>query len=167
MTDVVWITGRPASGKTTLGRAIVEALRGRERRATLVDSDEVRSFVTPAPRYDSEERALLYRAIAYVARRLAEESIVPVVAATAHEPALRAAARAICRGMILVHADCPLEVCERRDPKGLYRAARAAPSGTMPGVHVAWTPPLDADVTIDTSTAYDERALAPLLARLP
>lgn len=163
---VAWITGRPASGKTTLARRVVAALEERGRRATLVDSDEVREAITPQPTYAPEERLLVYRAIAYVAKRTAECGVVPIVAATAHEPALRAAARAIVPSLLLVHARCPLEVCEARDPKGLYRRARSAAHGAMPGVHVPWIEPDDADVVIDTDREVPRSVIEALIARL-
>ncbi len=147
---IVWITGRPASGKTTLARRVVETLRARGRRATLVDSDEVRAVLTPEPTYAEGERALVYRALAYLARRLHDEGALPIVAATAHDPALRAVAREVAGELLLVHARCSLEVCEARDPKGLYRRARASAIGAMPGIHVPWVDPDDAAITIDT-----------------
>lgn len=165
MPRVVWITGRPASGKTTLARRLVAALETAGRRATVIDSDEVRVALTPEPTYSPEERLIVYRAIAYLARRAADWGVIPVVAATAHEPALRAAARAIVGDLLLVHARCPLEVCEARDPKGLYRRARATERGSMPGVHVPWVDPDDADLVIETDREVPDAEVAALAAR--
>ncbi|MBI2391719.1 MAG: adenylyl-sulfate kinase [Deltaproteobacteria bacterium] len=148
---IAWITGRPASGKTTLGRRVVAALEG---------------AITPTPRYTAEERAIVYRAIAYVARRLDEQGVIAVVAATAHHPALRAAAREVCGPMLLVFARCPAEVCEARDPKGLYRRARAAAQGTMPGVHESWIDPEDADAVVDTDREVDDATVRAIAARV-
>ena len=148
---VVWLTGLPASGKTSLARRLVTELAAHHVRATLLDSDEVRAVLTPEPSYEPSERALVYRALAYLARRLADEGVVPIVAATAHEPLLRAVAREIAGDLLLVHAACPLAVCEARDPKGLYARARAAPVGHLPGVHVPYEAPDDADIAVDTS----------------
>ncbi len=155
-TRAIWITGLPASGKTTLALRICTALQGRGGRAALVDSDEVRSAITPSPIYSIEERLIVYRAIAYVAARLLEEGIVPVVAATAHDVRLRRAAREILPELFLVHARCALEECERRDPRGLYARARAREaqhaSTTLPGVGESYQEPEDADLVIDTSS---------------
>jgi adenylylsulfate kinase len=167
---VLWITGRPASGKSTLARALVEELVARGRRATVVDSDEVRAVITPEARYTPEERALFYRALAYVAARLAGEGIVAVVAATAHEAAYRRWAREISPGWFLVYARCPPAVCEARDPKGLYRRARADVGTTLPGVGVPYEEPEDADWVVDTDavvTGEQVRAVVEaFLARL-
>lgn len=167
MTRVVWITGRPASGKTTLGRALVLALRERGVKATLVDSDDVRRAITPSASYSPEERVLVYRAIAYAARRLADEGIIAVVAATAHEASLRRVAHEVCGAWFLIYARCPLSTCEARDPKGLYRRARAATHGAMPGVHVEFEEPLDADLVVDTDRAWDAGPIADAVTSRP
>ena len=162
---VIWITGRPASGKTTLGRRLVEAIRQAGYRATLIDSDEVRRVVTPHPSYTDEERALFYRAMAYTASRLAAEGVVPVVAATAHRRRYIQWARQICPTLRLIYARCPLEVCQQRDPKGLYARAQDDPDNTLPGVGVAFEEPLTPDVVIDTAGPVGDaeiRALVPL-----
>ena len=150
MSGVVWITGLPASGKTTLARALIEELEARALRATLIDSDEARTHLTPQATYSAHERTMVYRAMAYAARRLAEQGVIVVVAATTHSKALRDEARAIVPQMLLVHARCPLAECKRRDPKGLFLAAHADAHGSMPGVHVDYEEPVDADATIDT-----------------
>lgn len=163
---IAWITGRPASGKTTLARSIVAAAEARGARAALVDSDELRAAVTPNPTYSAEERAIVYRAIAYVARRLADEGVISIVSATAHEESLRQAAREVAGPFLLVHARCPLEVCEARDPKGIYARARRTAVGTVPGIHVPYVEPADADLTVDTDRPIDPSAIDAILARL-
>jgi adenylylsulfate kinase len=160
---VLWITGRPASGKSTLAAALVERLDGCGVPAALVDSDEVRRHVTPEPTYRREERAQLYRSLAYLAARLAEHGIVAVVAATAHERAFRDWAREICPGLRLVYAECPLETCRERDPKGLYAAAMGDPNSRLPGIGVPFEPPADADLVVDTSEPVLPARLAELL----
>lgn len=159
---IVWITGRPAAGKTTLARRVVSALEARGVAAALVDSDEARRAITPTATYSAEERALVYRAIAYVARRLSDAGVRAIVAATAHDDALRAAAREVCGSFFLVLADCPADACEARDPKGLYRSARAAP-GNFPGVHVPWVDPSDADLVVPTDRPLPDDVLESLV----
>lgn len=161
MKGVVWITGRPASGKSTLARELCGLLDRRSVATEVVDSDEVRSHLTPRPSYDAEERTLVYRCIAYVARRLSSRSVA-VVAATAHSRSLQQEAEAICGRIFWVLADCSLEACEARDPKGLYREARRAPSSTLPGVGVPFEAPPDAFrvATEDRVPPEDLEALA-------
>jgi adenylylsulfate kinase len=161
---VLWITGRPACGKSTLARALVDALTARGRRATLIDSDEVREAITPEPTYSPEERGLFYRALAYLAARLAREGIIAVVAATAHEAAYRRWASEICPGWFLIYARCPREVCEARDPKGLYARARRDPCNTLPGVGVPYEEPADADLVVETDRTIGEEELRKIVS---
>ena len=159
---VIWITGRPASGKSTLARALADELASRGIRASVVDSDEVRAAITPEPRYTPEERELVYRAVAYLASRLAREGIVAIVAATSHAAEYRRWARELCPGFFLIYARCPREVCEARDPKGLYRRARADERTTLPGVGVPYEEPKDADRIVATDvpiTPFETRAI--------
>jgi adenylylsulfate kinase len=168
---VVWITGRPASGKSSLARALADEFAARFIRAAVVDSDEVRSVITPEPRYTAEERALVYRAVAYLAARLAHEGIVAIVAATSHAAEYRRRAREICPRFFLVYARCPLEVCQARDPKGLYQSARADEQSTLPGVGVRYEEPADADRVVDTAapvtTAQVREILDAFLSDVP
>jgi adenylylsulfate kinase len=149
----------------------VEELKLRKVRATVVDSDEMRAVVTPKPSYTPEEWELVYRALAYLAARLAREGIVAVVAATSHAAEYRRWARELCPNWFLVYARCPLEVSEARDPKGLYKQARGGESTRLPGVGVPYEEPADADAIVDTDapvTAVQARALVDaFLARLP
>jgi adenylylsulfate kinase len=147
---VLWITGRPAAGKSALASALAHELASRGCRVSVVDSDDVRAALTPEPRYTPEERSLFYRALAYLAARLAREGIVAVVAATAHDAAYRRWARDLCPGLFLVYARCPLAVCEARDPKGLYCRARADETMALPGVGVPFEEPTDADYVVET-----------------
>lgn len=166
MSRVVWITGLPASGKTSVAKALVALLRERGLEATLVDSDETREVITPNPSYDAGERALVYRAMAYLAKRLDDAGTIPIVAATAHARELRDEVRKIAGGLFLVHASAPLATCEARDPKGLYERARAQGEGAMPGVHLRYEAPNDADLEIDTGGDDVSRAARSVLDAL-
>jgi adenylylsulfate kinase-like enzyme len=96
---------------------------------------------------------------------LADEGALAVVAATAHEASLRRAAHEVCGSWFLIHARCPARVCEERDPKALYRTARAAASGAMSGVHVEFEEPEDADLVVDTDREVDVEAVANAVLR--
>ncbi|HWV37611.1 MAG TPA: adenylyl-sulfate kinase [Vulgatibacter sp.] len=163
---VCWIAGRPAAGKTTLARRLAGALRARGSRCEVLDSDEAREVITPSPTYSAGERLIFYRALAYAARRLAEAGIVAVVAATAGSRELHEAVRAACPSIVVVHARCDPETAAARDPKGLYAAARADPSSTLPGVGTPFDPPTDPDWVVDTDRPVPDEAVARLADRL-
>jgi adenylylsulfate kinase len=143
---VVWFTGLPSSGKTTLARAVKNDLEARGMACCLLDSDEVRSALHPQPGYDSDGRGAFYATLASLAALLARQGIAVLVAATAHRKAYRAAAQIVAPRFVEVFVDTPLEECERRDAKGLYRRGRAAEITAVPGIHTAYEPPSSPDV---------------------
>jgi adenylylsulfate kinase len=162
---VVWVMGRPSAGKSALAQQLVDALRARGLPAVRLDSDEARAALTPHPDYSPRERELVYRALAWGAETVSRAGVVAVVAATAHRRAQRGWAREIASRVAFVYARCPLELCQARDPKGLYAAAARDPGNRLPGVGEPFEEPEDADV-IDTDRPVAPAALSALLERL-
>ncbi len=157
---VVWLTGPPASGKTTLARHLVTRLRAQGREPVLLDGDEVRGALSPALGHDPVGRDHFYRTLAALAALLAHQGLLVVVAATAHERRWRDAARARAPRFVEVHVATPLAECQRRDPKGLYRAEVEQ----LPGHDLPYEPPLAPEVTALPDAA--EAALDAIIARL-
>lgn len=163
MTRALWIAGRPAAGKTTLARRVVAALDRRGRPAVLLDSDEARRALTPEPTYEDRERALVYRALAYAADRLAAAGVTPVVAATAGTAALRAAAEEACPGIFWVHARLSRDEAATRDPKGLYAAAASGAITRLPGAGAPFEEPSAAAWTVDTAAPVPDAEVEALV----
>ncbi len=138
---VVFVTGLPAAGKSTLARAVVARLRGRGRPAALLDGDAVRAALSPRPGYDAAGRAAFYETLGNLALLLAGQGLVAVVAATAHRRAFRDRVRAAGGRFVEVFVDTPAEVCATRDPKGLWARARAGDAPELPGAGPAYQPP--------------------------
>jgi adenylylsulfate kinase len=161
---VVWFTGPPASGKTTLARRVHASLRARGIPCALLDGDEVRAALAPTPGYDEAGRDALYLALARLAALLATQGLVVLVAATAHRRAFRARARALAPAFVEVFVDVPVEECRRRDPRGLYaqHAAGAAPS--LPGAGEPYERPERPEVI--ARGGEDARAAEAIVARL-
>lgn len=136
---VVWFTGLPASGKSTLSGRVAAALDGVPH--CTLDSDEVRRALVPAPTYDVAGRDGFYETLARLAALLAAQGLVVLVPATAHLRRFRDAARALSPRFIEVHVDTPVEECARRDPKGLYAAADGDAASTLPGVGTPYEAP--------------------------
>lgn len=141
---VVWLTGRPASGKSTLAREVARALRG----AIVLDGDEVREALRPEPGYDEAARDAFYETLARLAALLARQGHAVIVPATAPRRAFRERARALAPAFVEVYVDTPVEECVRRDPKGLYARAARDPELALPGVNVPFEAPDDADVVV-------------------
>jgi len=161
---VAWLTGLPASGKSTLGRRLARRLRAAGVPVVLLDSDEVReALLRPAGRGQAERDAF-YLALARLAALLAGQGLTAVVAATANRRLHRARARARCRRFLEVHVATSAEACARRDPKRLWALARAGRVRDLPGAGGAYQPPLRPDVT--ARGGLDRQALDLLVARL-
>lgn len=140
---VVWLTGYPASGKSTLARVVADALRTSGAPVCVLDGDEVRAALHPTPGYDDRARADFYASLAGLAALLAKQGLVVLVPATAHRASFRDTARALAPQFVEVFVDTPLAECQHRDPKGLYQRA---PS-TLPGSGMAYEPPQHPDLT--------------------
>jgi adenylylsulfate kinase len=144
---VVWITGLPGAGKSTLAAGIAERLRAAGAACAVLDGDEVRAALgRPAGRGEAE-RDEEYAALARLAALLARQGLAVLVAATANRAAHRERARALAPRYLEVHVATPAAECERRDPRGLYAAARAGRAAGVPGVDAAYEAPPAPDVT--------------------
>jgi adenylylsulfate kinase len=157
---VVWFTGLPASGKSTLaGR--VRDLVGRP--VAMLDSDQLRTAIG-ATSYASEDRDAFYAALATTAGELAWNGQIVLVAATAPKRAYREAARRAAPAFVEVFVRADLAQCEARDTKGNYARARAGLAPTLPGVGVPYEAPQTPDVVADGGT--DVAAAAAIVAAI-
>jgi bifunctional enzyme CysN/CysC len=169
----VWLTGLPASGKSTIGRAVEERLVRAGRPAYLLDGDNLRHGLNGDLGFDEAARAENVRRTAHVARLLAECGAVALVSLVSPYAADREVAAALhaAEGLdfIEVFVSTPLEQCERRDPKGLYARARAGELTGLTGVGAPYEPPEQPDVVVRTCQedldAAVERVLEVLAAR--
>ncbi|HEU0035821.1 MAG TPA: adenylyl-sulfate kinase [Kofleriaceae bacterium] len=155
---VVWFTGLPASGKSTLAARVRDRL---PERAILLDSDELRDALA-TQRYDAADRDAFYATVGKLAALLAHQGHVVLVAATAARRAHRDAARALAPRFVEVHVATPLAECEARDVKGLYARARRGDAPTLPGIGVAFEPPTHPDVT--ARGGHDDAAVEQIVA---
>ncbi|MBI3184029.1 MAG: adenylyl-sulfate kinase [Myxococcales bacterium] len=160
---VVWVTGRPSSGKSTFAGAVLRKLRQRGRASVLLDGDEVRRSLVPSPGYSPEERERFYATLANLAGALARQGLVVLVAATAHRRVIRARARKLAPRFLEVYLDVSAEECARRDTKGLYARARAGLAPTLPGAGVRYEPPSKPEVV--AKGGRDARAVEEVLER--
>jgi len=165
----IWLTGLPASGKSSIAAALRLKLETLGRRVEVLESDALRCVLTPAPTYSHEERDLFYRAMAYHGSRLTAYGITVIFDATANRRAYRDFARELIKDFIEVAVECPLEVCMARDRKGTYRKGQQGLSATVPGLHDPYEPPVAPEMRIDTTnesaTAVADRLIALLRAR--
>lgn len=148
-----WLTGLPGAGKSTLAQALAHALRTQGEPACVIDGDELRAGLCQDLGFDDASRAENVRRAAHMARLLNHNGIHAVVAMVSPAQNARAAAYATigperCKE---VFVSTPLQVCEQRDPKGLYARARAHQLVQMTGVQAIYEKPLAPWLCIDTS----------------
>lgn len=158
---VVWITGRPQAGKSTLATAARDALRAHGAACCVLDSDEVRAATVPPRGYGAADRDAHYESLARLAAVLARQGLIVLVPATAHLRRYREAARALAPRFLEVYVDASAEECASRDAKGLYAGA----TGALPGRDVAYEPPEHPDVI--ARGGFDTDAVAQLVRNLP
>jgi adenylylsulfate kinase len=143
MSFAVWLTGLPGSGKSAIARELVRLLHERKVDVSVLESDVMRTQLTPFPRYDEKDRDFFYSSLADFGISLVEKSRPVIFDATANRRAYRDAARKRIARFAEVFVDTPLEVCAARDPKGLYRKAN-----TLPGVQAPYEPPLAPELVV-------------------
>jgi sulfate adenylyltransferase len=168
---VLFFTGLSGSGKSTVARGVADALReSGDRTVTLLDGDVVRRELSAGLGFSKADRDLNVRRIGWVAAEVAKHHGVAICCPIAPYARARANARGMARmagaGFLLVHVATPLEVCERRDRKGLYAKARAGQLKGMTGIDDPYEAPNDAELVIDTSDMSVDDAVQAVLAHL-
>jgi adenylylsulfate kinase len=166
MSFAVWLTGLPACGKSAIARELGRLLHERGIDAARLESDVLRTQLTPYPRYDERERDLFYAALAHLGAFLAQQGTPVVFDATANRRRYRDEARRQIARFAEVFVDTPLEVCAARDPKGLYRAAREGRSGTLPGAQAAYEIPEQPELVVRGDAGTPEEAARAIIGLL-
>jgi uncharacterized protein len=170
---VVFLTGLSGAGKSTIADALAADLRAGGREVSIVDGDVLRQQVSADLGFDAASREANVRRAAELAATSAASGAIAIGALIAPFERARREAREIVERtapFLLVYVSTPLDVAEARDPKGLYRRARAGEIPNFTGIDSPYEPPTDADLVIDTTdTAVTDavrRILAALNARL-
>lgn len=161
MSFAVWLTGLSGSGKSAIARELARLLHERGRDVTVLESDVMRTQLTPFARYDEAERDFFYGALADVGLALLARARPVLFDATANRRRYRDAARQRIARFCEVYVDTPLEVCRARDPKGLYRRA-----ASLPGVQAPYEAPLAPELVVHGDRGTPLEAAASIVAHL-
>ena len=159
----VWLTGLPASGKSTIVAALKPQLEDLGCVVEVLESDMVRRILTPTPTYSHEERDLFYRALAFMGARLVAHGVTVIFDATANRRVYRDFARGLIPNFIEVAVECPLELAMQRDHKGTYQRGQRGESATVPGLQDAYEQPINPEVRIDTTKTIANDAAVKVL----
>ena len=162
---VIWFTGLSGSGKTTLALALERALLEAGYMAFTLDGDNLRHGLCRDLGFGARDRQENIRRAAAVAGLLADAGLICVTAFISPSRAMREQARQLIgpQRFLEVHVATPLEVCERRDCKGLYARARAGEVAEFTGISAPYEAPEQPALTLDTSRTELPEALARLL----
>ena len=162
---VVWLTGLPASGKSTIANELKRHLVERGSRTCLLDGDSVRQRLCADLGFSPEDRRENIRRVSEVARLLADAGLICVVALISPYRSDRELARrnAGDHQFIEVYVNAPLEVCIQRDPKGLYAKARANQIQHFTGISAPYEPPLTPDIELKTDRISVAQAVTGIL----
>jgi bifunctional enzyme CysN/CysC len=166
----LWFTGLPGAGKSTIAAAVEERLIAAGQPAFLLDGDNLRHGLNGDLGFDEPARRENVRRTAHVARLLAESGTIALVSLVSPYAADREFACNLHTGedldFIEIFVDAPLELCEKRDPKGLYARARAGELAGLTGVGAPYEAPMDPDLVLGTLEETVDRGVERVLEML-
>ena len=162
---VIWFTGLSGSGKSTLAFTLERHLISRGVSCTVLDGDNVRHGLNRDLGFSPQDRTENIRRVAEVSRLMLDAGLIVITSFISPYLIDRAMAKAIIgeKNFVEVYLSTPLEACEKRDPKGLYRKARAGELPCFTGISSPYEAPEDAELIIDTTTLTPDACVASLL----
>lgn len=154
---VIWFTGLSGSGKSTIAKLVAEKLAKKGMKVEHLDGDDIRS-IFPSTGFNRKERDAHIRRVAYLASRLEKNGVTTIVSLMSPYKDSRRFARNLSRNFMVVYVSTSLEVCERRDTKGLYAKARNGEIKEFIGIDEPYEEPTEPEVIIDTAITSPEIA---------
>ncbi|MBD2039205.1 adenylyl-sulfate kinase [Microcoleus sp. FACHB-672] len=162
----VWFTGLSGAGKTTISRAVEKKLRERGYLVEVLDGDIVRENLTKGLGFSKEDRDENIRRIGFVAHLLTRNGVIVLVSAISPYREIRDEVRGRIGDFVQVYVNAPLQVCEDRDVKGLYKKARAGQIKNFTGIDDPYESPTDPDVECHTDQESEEESAMKVLQKL-
>jgi len=162
----IWVTGLPGSGKSTLSARLLKRLAAKGIHVQILESDVMRDLLVPWLGYGHDDRERFYHLLISVGELLTHNGVNVIFDATAGQRRFREEARQIIDRFIEIYVKCPLEECERRDPKQIYKRAQAGEFTQVPGLQAPYEPPLEPEVEVDSTASDPEREADAVMGRL-
>ena len=168
LSKVIWFTGLSGSGKSTLANELEKYLFQKGLKTYVLDGDNIRIGLNSDLDFTSKSRSENIRRISEVSKLFIDAGLVVISAFISPLNSDRERARRIIgpENFIEVFVDCPLEVCEERDVKGLYRKARKGLISDFTGISAPYEKPTGADIVVDTAKLSLEQATSNLLSEI-
>lgn len=162
----VWLTGLPGSGKTTISNLLGPRLRSMGYKVELLDGDEVRLWLSPGEGFSREDRERHLKRVAHVGQLLSRNGIAVIGAFVSPYRSSRDYARGVISNFVEVYVHAPVEVCMKRDPKGLYKKAVAGQITNMTGVQDTYEAPPSPELKVETDGTTPEQCVDAIMGAL-
>ncbi|MCT7959302.1 adenylyl-sulfate kinase [Laspinema sp. D1] len=162
----VWFTGLSGAGKTTISQGVEKELRSHGYQLEILDGDIVRQNLTKGLGFSKEDRDENIRRIGFVSHLLTRNGVIVLVSAIAPYREIREEVRHRIGDFVQVYVNAPLEVCEERDVKGLYKKARAGEIKNFTGIDDPYEAPLNPDIVCSTKDETEAESIAKVLQYL-
>jgi adenylylsulfate kinase len=163
---VIWLTGLPGSGKTTIADSLRDYFLSRGHGVENLDGDEVRRNLSAGAGFSKEERERHALRVTYVSKLLSRNDVIVIVSLISPFRSFRAKAREMIGDFVEVFVSCPLEVCIQRDPKGLYKKAMDGEITDLTGLQDPYEEPLTPEVTLDTHASTVDECIEMVVDKL-
>jgi len=163
---VIWLTGIPGAGKTTIARKLASILRSKGHKVEVLDGDEVRKWLSPEAGFTREDRERHLRRVMYVSHLLARNGVIVIAAFVSPYRKIREEARKLIGDFIEVYVKCSLETAIKRDPKGLYKRALKGEIKHFTGIDDPYEEPENPEIVIDTEKETIDESVNKLLRKL-
>lgn len=160
---VLWFTGPPGAGKTTLAERLKTILNNNGTVVEILDGDEIRKGLSKDLGFSKEDREKHNERVMFVAKLLSRNGIVTLVPLISPYRAVRERARKEIPNFIEIYIKCPLDVLIKRDPKGLYKKALAGEITNLTGLQDTYEEPLSPEIVIDTNAKTIEESVNTIL----
>ena len=162
----VWFTGFSGAGKSTIATALTKELKSKGYRLEVLDGDEIRENLTKGLGFSKEDRDTNIRRIGFVAKLLVRNDVIVLVPVISPYRAIRDEMRKAIGNFVEVFVNAPIEVCEKRDVKGLYQKVRAGEIKQFTGISDPYEPPLNPEVECRTDLEELEESVGKIMSKL-
>ena len=163
---VVWLTGLPGSGKTTIAQALAPKLVAMDWPVEILDGDEIRTNLSKGLGFSREDRETHLKRVIYVAKLLSRNRVAVIGALISPYRNIRDLARKETTNFLEIFVKCSIETCAKRDPKGLYKKASTGQIKDLTGPQDLYEEPLNPDLIIDTERLNLTESVETILSKL-
>jgi len=160
---VIWLTGLPGSGKTTTARNLENELLSKGLRVQVLDGDEIRKRVSPELGFSRLHREMHAKRVSYIGHLLSRNGIITIVALISPFRSIRESARDLIDDFVEVWVKCSVEICRKREPKGLYKKADEGQLLNLTGIQDPYEPPTEPEVIIDTEKESERECVEKIM----